>query len=193
MFVWLSWWLWDALWTHNVVAHTGCHLNPKSSINTLSYHLFSIVLHFYKLFMVLALWMCSLSKVIFMGRSLEIPLCVFKFKKDKKYITSKQSHIFQIYYKSNFTVKAKCETVVDHTVRACFSDSVTMSCSVNKTSDDGCISNFFFMARPQVLPASHMNTHGSAVCWHRHNGHERRAKMCKCIQVCMHEDWSIRG
>lgn len=37
-----------------------------------------------------------------------------------------------------------------------------MCWSVNKTSDDGCI----FIVRTQVLPASHMDTHGTGVLAH---------------------------
>lgn len=64
-----------------------------------------------------------------------------------------------------------------------------MRWSVNKTSDDGCI----FIVRPQVLPASHMDTHGTGVLagTRRPTGGGPRRGACvatvcvdECVRAC---------
>lgn len=58
-----------------------------------------------------------------------------------------------------------------------------MCWSVNKTSDDGCI----FIVRPQVLPASHMDTHGTGVLAHAGQPEEGQDVPCVCVCVAQRE------
>lgn len=56
-----------------------------------------------------------------------------------------------------------------------------MCWSVNKTSDDGCI----FIVRPQVLPASHMDTHGTGVLAHTGQPGKGQDVPCVAARVCV--------
>lgn len=63
---------------------------------------------------------------------------------------------------------------------------------MNKTSDDGCI----FIVRPQVLPASHMDTHGTGVLAHAGQPEKGQDGVCmavnerkrerECVDVCVY-------
>lgn len=59
-----------------------------------------------------------------------------------------------------------------------------MCWSVNKTSDDGCI----FIVRTQVLPASHMDTHGTGVLAHSSQPEKGQDAVCvaerECVRGC---------
>lgn len=60
-----------------------------------------------------------------------------------------------------------------------------MCWSVNKTSDDGCI----FIVRPQVLPASHMDTHGTGILAHTDQTEKGQDVVCVYVRVCVHATW----
>lgn len=60
-------------------------------------------------------------------------------------------------------------------------EEATVCCAVNKTSDDGCI----FTVRPQVLPASHMDTHGTGVL--AHAGQPDKSQDAACVCECVAE------
>lgn len=52
---------------------------------------------------------------------------------------------------------------------------------MDETSDDGCV----FIVRPQVLPASHMDTHGTGVLAHTGQPEKGPSVVCMALRECV--------